>query len=66
MGPIKNYKQRKRNRMQESQSNKIEAKLKRMIELQNHSQKENQRGNYIPPGTKVIRRRKGTPDKHIM
>lgn len=52
--------------MQESQRNKIEAKLKRMIELQNQSQKENQRVNYIPPGTKVIRRRKGTPDKHIM
>ena len=52
--------------MQESQRNQIEAKLKRMIELQNQTQKENQRVNYIPPGTKVIRRRKGTPDKHIM
>ena len=52
--------------MQESQRNKIEAILKRMIEFQNQSQKENQRVNYIPPGTTVIRRRKGTPDKHIM
>jgi hypothetical protein len=52
--------------MQESQRNQIEAKLKRMIERQNQSQKENQRVKYIPPGTKVIRRRKGTPDKHIM
>ena len=52
--------------MQESQTNEIEAKLKRMIELQNQLQKENQCVNYIPPGTKVIRRLKGTPDKHIM
>ena len=52
--------------MQESQRNKIEAKLKKMIELQNQSKKENQRVNYIPPGTTVIRRRKGTPDKYIM
>lgn len=52
--------------MQESQTNKIEAKLKRIIEFQKQSQKENRRVNYIPPGTKVIRRRKGTPDKHIM
>ena len=52
--------------MQESQRSKIEAKLKRMIELQKQSQEENQRVNNIPPGTKAIRRRRGAPDKHII
>jgi hypothetical protein len=51
--------------MQESQRSKIEAKLKRMIELQKQSQTESQRVN-VPPGTRAIRRRKGAPDKHIM
>lgn len=52
--------------MQESQRSKIEAKLKRMMELQKQSQQESQRVNSIPSGTKVIRRRKGAPDKYIV
>ena len=52
--------------MEVSQRAKIEAKLKRMIELQAESQKENKRIKNVPPGTRLIRRRKGSPDKHIM
>lgn len=53
--------------MEESQRKKIEDKLKRMLELQAQSQKEKQAPKNIPPaGTKAIRRRKGSPDKHIM
>ena len=52
--------------MEESQRDKIEAKLKKMIELQTQSQKENIRVKDIPYNTKVIRRRTGSPDKHIM
>ena len=52
--------------MKESQRAKIEAKLKKMMELQTQSQKENKRIKNIPYSTKVIRRRKGSPDKYIM
>lgn len=52
--------------MEESQRAKIDAKLKKMIELQTQLQKENKRVKNVPQGTKVIRRRKGSPDKHIM
>ena len=52
--------------MEESQRAKIEAKLKRMLELQAQSQKENKRVKNIPHGTRVIRLRKGSPDKHII
>jgi hypothetical protein len=52
--------------MEESQRAKIEAKLKRMIELQNQSQKEKRRVKNVPNGTRVIRLRKGSPDKHII
>ena len=52
--------------MEESQRAKIEAKLKKMIELQTQSQKEKKRVKNVPHGTKVIRLRKGSPDKHIM
>ena len=66
LGQFNSYTQRKRKRMKESQRAMIEAKLKRMIELQNPSQKENKRLKNVPYGTKVIRIRKGSPDKHIM
>jgi hypothetical protein len=52
--------------MEESQRAKIEAKLKKMIALQTQSQKENKRVKNVPHGIKVIRLRKGSPDKHIM
>ena len=52
--------------MEESQRAQIEAKLKKMIELQTQSQKENKRVKNVPYNTKVIRLRKGSPDKHIM
>jgi len=52
--------------MEESQRAKIEAKLKRMIELQTQSQKEDKRVKNVPHGTRVIRLRKGSPDKHII
>ena len=53
-------------RMEKSQRAKIEAKLKKMIEIQTQSQKENKRIKNIPHNTRVIRLRKGSPDKHIM
>lgn len=53
--------------MEESQTKKIEEKLKRMIELQSQANKKKQEQKNLPPaGTKAIRRRKGAPDKHIM
>ena len=54
--------------MEESQTAKIEAKLKKMIKLHTQSQKENEnrRVKNVPHGIKVIRLRKGSPDKHIM
>jgi len=52
--------------MEESQRKKIEDKLRRMIELQSQAKKEDQLTKQIPAGTRVIRRRKGSPDKHIM
>ena len=52
--------------MKESQRAKIEAKLKRMIELQTQSRKEKRRVKNVPHGTRVIRLRKGSPDKHII
>ena len=51
--------------MKESQSAQIEAKLKKIIELHTQSQKEDKRLKNVPYGTKVIRLRKGSPDKHI-
>ena len=52
--------------MEPSQRAKIEAKLKKMIQLQTQSEKENKRVKNVPHNTKVIRLRKGSPDKHIM
>jgi hypothetical protein len=52
--------------MEESQRAKIEAKLKKMLEQQNQSHKEKKRVKNIPHGTRVIRLRKGSPDKHII
>ena len=52
--------------MEASKMAKIEAQLKKMIELQTQSQKENKRVNNVPHNTRVIRLRKGSPDKHIM
>ena len=66
LGRLNNCTQSKRTRMEESQRAKIEAKLKKMIELQTQSQKENKRVKNIPDSTNVIRRRKGSPDKYIM
>ena len=51
--------------MEESQRKKIEDKLRRMMELENQSNREVRQIKNIPPGTRVIRRRKGSPDKHI-
>ncbi len=52
--------------MEAAQKAMLEAKLKKMIELQIQSQKENKPVKSVPYNTKVIRLRKGTPDKHIM
>lgn len=53
--------------MNEAQKKEIEAKLKKMIQLQSQAQKEKEMPKNPPPiGTKAIRRRKGSPDKHIM
>jgi len=52
--------------MEESQRAKIEAKLKKMIEVQTQSQKAKKRVKCLPHNTRVIRRRKGLPDKYIV
>ncbi len=52
--------------MEAAQKAMLEAKLKKMIELQTQSQKENKRVKNVPHGIRVIRLRKGSPDKHIM
>jgi hypothetical protein len=51
--------------MEEAKMKMIEAKLRKMIALQEQSQEENRPATRIPLGTRVIRRRKGAPDKHI-
>ena len=51
--------------MDEEKKKKIEAKLRQLLELHNESQKEDPPPKSAPPGTRVIRRRKGAPDKHI-
>ncbi|MBW1767916.1 MAG: hypothetical protein JRJ65_12840 [Deltaproteobacteria bacterium] len=48
-----------------AQSKKIEEKLKKLIELENQSNKEVRTITSRPAGIRVIRRRKGSPDKHI-
>ena len=53
-------------RMNEAQRNEIEAKLKKLIKLENQSKEDAQRVKTIPPGTRVIRRRAGSADKHIV
>ena len=52
--------------MEEGKRKRIEAKLRELIALQNQSKNENRPARSTPPGTRVIRRRKGAPDKHIM
>jgi hypothetical protein len=52
--------------MEEAKRKRIEAKLRRMIALQDWSKNEKGPAKGTPPGTRVIRRRKGSPDKHII
>ena len=52
--------------MEEGKRIRLEAKLRRMIALKDQSQEENRQAKSTPPGTRVIRRRKGAPDKHII
>ena len=52
--------------MEEGKRKKIEAKLRKMIELHNKSQEKKRPVRSAPRGTRVIRRRKDSPDKHIM
>ena len=52
--------------MKESQSDKIKSKLKKMTERQTQPENENNRLKAVSSGTKIIRIRKGSPDKHIM
>lgn len=51
--------------MEAAKMRKIEEELRKMIALQSQSQEEKQPAAKIPVGTRVIRRRKGAPDKHI-
>jgi hypothetical protein len=51
--------------MEEEKKKRIEAKLRQMLELHDQSQKKERQAKSTPPGTRVIRRRKGAPDKHI-
>jgi hypothetical protein len=53
--------------MEEGKLKEIEAKLRELIALQDKSEEEKNRPAWTaPPGTKVIRRRKNWPDKHIV
>jgi hypothetical protein len=52
--------------VEEGKRKEIEAKLRQMIALQTESQQEKRPAKGTPPGTRVIRRRKDSPDKHIM
>lgn len=51
--------------MTKSEKEKLEAKLKRMFEINKQNEKEKLHMNFIPIGTKVIRRRRGSIDRHI-
>ena len=53
--------------MEEGKMRKIEAQLRQLIALDDKTREEEQTvKKYTPPGTRVIRRRKDSPDKHIM
>jgi hypothetical protein len=52
--------------MREERRKKLEAKLRQMIAVQEESKNDYRRVKDTPPGTRVIRRRKGSDDKHIM
>ena len=53
--------------MEEGKRKRLEAKLRQMIALNNPAEEEDrQTKSTRPTGTRVIRRRKGVPDKHIM
>ena len=52
--------------MKEERRKKLEAKLRQMIAVQEESKNDYRRAKSAPPGTRVIRRRKGSVDKHIM
>jgi hypothetical protein len=51
--------------MNEEKRKQIEARLKKMIELDNQARQEQQTKS-IPRGTRAIRRRQGTSDKYIL
>lgn len=58
---------KKEENMEEGKMRKIEAQLRQLIALDDKAREEEQTvKKYTPPGTRVIRRRKDTPDKHIM
>jgi hypothetical protein len=52
--------------VEEGKRKEIEARLRQLIALQNKSQQQNPPTRSTPPGTRVIRRRKDAPDKHII
>jgi len=52
--------------MREERRKKLEAKLRQMIAAHEESKNDYRRAKDTPPGTRVIRRRKGSVDKHIM
>lgn len=52
--------------MNEAKIKEIEARLKKMIELDNQSKQDQQQAKTIPPGTRAIRRRPGSSDKYIV
>ena len=51
--------------MEEEKKRRLEAKLRQMIELNDQARKEKRPAKIAPQGTRIIRRRKGAPDKHI-
>ena len=52
--------------MKEERRKKLEDKLRQMIAAQEESKNDYRRAKSTPPGTRVIRRRKGSVDKHII
>ena len=52
--------------MNEAKRKQIEEKLRKMIELENQSRKDEHQTRIIPRGTRAIRRRPGSSDKYIV
>ena len=53
--------------MEEAKRKQLESRLRQLIDAADRSMtKPDQIGQRLPGNTRVIRRRKGTPDRHIV